>query len=197
MNRKRVRLGKIASAGLLWLAAMVPLTAQSGVLRPDGAQAQSLTALGARVVVLVFGATDCPISNRYVPEVDRMSREFLGKSVEVRWIFPNPGDTPEVVLTHLNEFKTLTPGLVDSKQELVKQAGASVTPEAAVFAVENGKMRLVYRGRIDDRYIAFGQERPRATRHELEEAIRAELAGRPAPAPGGEPVGCSIVPRTR
>ena len=73
-------------------------------------------------------------------------------------------------------------------------AHASVTPEAALFAVKDGKLQEVYHGRIDDRYLAFGQERPQATHHDLEEAIQATLAGRPIPKPSGAPVGCSIIP---
>jgi hypothetical protein len=72
-------------------------------------------------------------------------------------------------------------------------AHASVTPEAAVFVPEGSKLREVYRGRIDDRYIAFGQERPQATHHDLENAIRAILANQPISPAVGAPVGCSIV----
>jgi hypothetical protein len=74
-------------------------------------------------------------------------------------------------------------------------ARATITPEVAIFVPAGTGLREVYRGRIDDRYIALGQERPFAMKHDLEEAIRAVLANRPVPAPGGPTVGCSIVPR--
>jgi len=76
-------------------------------------------------------------------------------------------------------------------------ANVSVTPEAAVFAVKDGALHEFYHGRIDDRYVAFGQERPQATHHDLEEAIQATLAGRPIPQPNRGPIGCSIVPVTK
>jgi hypothetical protein len=69
-----------------------------------------------------------------------------------------------------------------------------VTPEAAVFAIENGQLREAYHGRIDDLYYAFGQERPAATHHDLEDAIKAVLAGQPAGSATHGPVGCSIIP---
>jgi hypothetical protein len=72
-------------------------------------------------------------------------------------------------------------------------AQVTTTPEAAVFVPRNGALREVYRGRIDDRYLSLGTERPQATHHDLEEAIRAVLAGKLVPQPGGPPVGCSIV----
>ena len=75
----------------------------------------------------------------------------------------------------------------------MKLAHATVTPEAAVFVVEGKTLREVYQGRVDDRYISLGQERPQAQHHDLELAITAALAGKPVPHPQGPPVGCSIV----
>jgi hypothetical protein len=46
---------------------------------------------------------------------------------------------------------------------------------------------------VDDRYFSLGRERPQAGRHDLEAAIRAAVAGKPVPQPGGPPVGCSVV----
>jgi len=151
---------------------------------------------GTRVVALIFAATDCPISNRYIPEIARLHKEYGPKGVAIWWVFPNPGDAPAVVRKHGVDYSIDTPTLIDSRQDLVRMAHVSVTPEAAVFAVENGKLREVYHGRIDDRYIAFGQERPQATHHELEEAIQAVIAGRPISEPTANPVGCSIIPVT-
>jgi hypothetical protein len=54
-------------------------------------------------------------------------------------------------------------------------------------------LREVYRGRIDDRYLSIGQERPQPQQHDLEAAISATLADKPVPQSGGPPIGCSIV----
>ncbi len=41
---------------------------------------------------------------------------------------------------------------------------------------------VLWHGRIDDRYLTFGTQRPAATRHDLADALNAALAGRqPAP----------------
>jgi hypothetical protein len=160
----------------------------------QGNPVESLTVHGTRAVVLIFAATDCPISNRYIPEITRLDAAFSSKGVAFWWVFPNPGTTLPVVRKHSQDFAITTPSLIDASQNLVRMAHASVTPEAAVFTVKDGSLREIYHGRIDDRYIAFGQERPQATRHELEEAIHAALAGRPAPRPTENAVGCSIIP---
>jgi hypothetical protein len=70
----------------------------------------------------------------------------------------------------------------------VKFVKATVTPEAAVV-VGN---RVAYRGRIDDRYVDLGLERPKATTHDLADAVSAVLAGRPIANPTTQAVGCFI-----
>jgi hypothetical protein len=64
-----------------------------------------------------------------------------------------------------------------------------VTPEVAVFSSQ-GKM--IYHGRIDDRFVEFGRMRPAPTTHELEDAIAAVMAGKAVPNPSAPAVGCAI-----
>jgi hypothetical protein len=166
--------------------------AESFGLDLSGHPITNLAPAGTRVVVLIFAASDCPISNRYVPEIARLNREY-SSGVRFWWVFPNPEDTAAVVAKHNREFSIAEPAVLDVRQTLVRLAHATITPESAVFVVEHGGLREVYHGRIDDRYLAFGQERPAAQQHELEAAIAAALAGKSAP-PAGRPVGCVIEP---
>jgi hypothetical protein len=147
----------------------------------------------ARVVVLYFASSDCPISNRYVPEIERLDKEFSSQGVRFWWVYPNTNDDAATIAKHRREF-SITGGLYPgSPPDAVTLAHATVTPESAVFVVETGALREVYHGRIDDRYISLGQERPQPQHHDLEAAIAAAVAGKPVPQPGGPPVGCSIV----
>ncbi len=148
----------------------------------------------APAIVLFFTASDCPIANRYEPEMLRLEHEFATSGVEFWWVYPNPGDTAEQIRNHQSQFAGSTHVIRDTQQSLVQIAHATVTPEAAILVPSSGTLREVYHGRIDDRYIAFGRERPRALHHELEDAIAALLAKRSVPEPAGPPVGCSIVP---
>lgn len=159
----------------------------------NGHPVEELAPVGSQAVVLFFTASDCPISNRYIPEIQRLAQEFGPRGVRVWFVYPNPGDSAPIVRAHQNEYAITANVVLDNRQTLAQMAHVSVTPEAAVFVPDGSKLREVYRGRIDDRYIAFGQERPQATHHDLENAIRAVLAKQPIPSPGGSPVGCSIV----
>jgi hypothetical protein len=156
----------------------------------DGKAVNDLAGPRVRVVVLLFAASDCPISNRYVPEIARLNKEFSSQGVRFWWVFPNPEDTASIVSQHLRDFAIHEDALLDRDQALVKRANATTTPEAAVFSAD---LRELYHGRIDDRYLDIGQERPQPQDHDLETAIAAALGGKPVPQPGGPPVGCSIV----
>lgn len=153
-----------------------------------------LASSGTRAVILIFAATDCPISNRYIPTIEHLRTEWQPKGVRFWWIFPNPEDKAAAVKKHDEEFSIATPVLLDTQQNLVHLAHAGVTPEAAVFSVHNGQLREIYHGRINNRYRAFGVERPQPTTHELTEAIEAALSGHAPPKPEAGPVGCAIVP---
>ena len=71
--------------------------------------------------------------------------------------------------------------------------GATRTPEAAVFIHEGPASRLIYRGRIDNRYIDIGRARPKPTSHDLQNAIDSALSGGVGATPRiTQPVGCII-----
>jgi hypothetical protein len=90
---------------------------------------------------------------------------------------------------HSKDYDLGFPGLLDPAQQLVRKSGATRTPEAAVFSPEG---KLLYRGRIDDRYVDFGKKRDRPEHRDLENALHAILENKPAVWPDKPPVGCFI-----
>lgn len=159
----------------------------------SGQPVASLTDAQTRAVVLLFAASDCPISNRYLPQMRRLQSEFGPRHVAFWVVYPNPGDTAGVIRQHQADYGKIAREIRDPDHALVKMAHAKITPEAAVFVPAGHGLREVYLGRIDNRYIDFGRQRPHATRHDLQNAISAVLQGRPAPPPDGPPVGCFLV----
>jgi len=161
----------------------------AGALDLGGRVVDPLDAPDAAAVVLLFARTDCPISNRYAPEVRRLYERFHDRGIAFWLVYPDPDATVGSIEAHRNEYEYPLPALRDPDHVLVRRAGATITPEAAVF-LPGGN--LAYLGRIDDRYVDFGQARPEATRHDLEEALEAVLAGEPVPTPRAKAVGCFI-----
>jgi hypothetical protein len=145
---------------------------------------------GTKAIVFIFTSTDCPISNRYAPEIRRIADTFTPQGVVFRVVYPSPAEDARAIREHMAAYSytgALEP-LRDPKLALVKFAGVTVTPEAAVIA--GGK--VVYRGRIDDRYVDLGRERPAPSRRDLFDALTAIVAGKPAPQAVTQAVGCFI-----
>jgi hypothetical protein len=141
------------------------------------------------ITVLIFVSTDCPISNRYAPEIRRLHDEFTSRGVQFRLVYPNPLDSEAAVRKHLEEYGYPQIAQRDPDHTLVNKAGATITPEAAVF---DARQRLVYRGRIDDRFVELGRERPAATHPDLRNALTAFLAGARVSPSRTQAVGCFI-----
>ena len=143
----------------------------------------------SKLVVLVFVQADCPLSNRYAPELQRLHAAFSARGVAFWLVYPDATETPDAVRRHLADYGYRMDALRDPAHALVRRSGVRVTPEAAVFAPGG---RLVYRGRIDDRVVELGRVRPEASAHDLEDALEAALAGRPVRQAEVRAVGCFI-----
>lgn len=143
---------------------------------------------GSIATVLLFTTTDCPISNRYAPEIQRLESRF-GQQVRFVLVYPVPADSVAVIRTHLKKFSYSSEAVRDTAQELVKHTGVTVTPEVAVI---NAKSQVVYRGRIDDRYLEIGRDRPYPTVRDLERALEAVVAGKPVAVSETRAVGCVL-----
>jgi thiol-disulfide isomerase/thioredoxin len=162
-------------------------SAQDSALALDGAPADPFQKSPGKVIVLVFVRTDCPISNRYAPAIQRISAKYEAKAAF--WlVYPDKSESAEKIRQHDHAYSYKLPALRDPQRALVKLAQARVTPEVAVF---DARRRLTYHGRIDDLYGDFGRARHAPTTHELEDAIQAALNGN-APPSSTPAVGCFI-----
>ena len=139
------------------------------------------------LTVYVFTTTDCPISNRYAPEIQRLAAKF-GSQAKFVLVYPVPSDTPDMIRDHKKKFAYIFESVRDTDQKLVKQTGVTVAPEVAVM---NGA-QLLYRGRIDDKYVELGRERSQPTTHDLEDALAAAIARRPVTVKETRAIGCFL-----
>jgi hypothetical protein len=142
-----------------------------------------------KITVVVFTRSDCPISNRYAPVIRQFYESFHPRGVEFYLVYVDPHEAPDAIRTHLQEYQYPCIALRDPEHTLVAATGATVTPEAAVFAANH---KLAYHGRIDDRNSDFGKSAPAAAKHDLADAIEATLAGQPVLEPVTKAVGCYI-----
>jgi hypothetical protein len=148
-----------------------------------------LAARAAREVrVDLFLATECPISNRYVPELNRLVAEFSGRGVKFSGWFPEPELKPARLEKWRNDFKPQFAIHVDANAREASRLGVTVTPEAAV----SFEGKLVYRGRIDDRYLGWGKSRAVPTRRDVAMVVEQILRGERPPFQSTKAWGCVI-----
>jgi protein-disulfide isomerase len=143
----------------------------------------------AKAIVLVFVSNECPIANRYAPEIERLHTRYASNQMVFIVVHSDRSESHEAINKHTREFGYTCAVVRDDDQQLARKAGVKVTPEAAVF-LPNGQR--VYRGRIDNRYLAFGKARREATEHDLEEALDSITKGKPVRKPETRAIGCYI-----
>ena len=168
-----------------------PPDARPPLIDLDGKTLNPFTQPGAKAVALIFVLPDCPIANSYLPAINRLHAEFAPQGVALIVVQADPSTTLEQARSHAKEYAIAAPVVLDAEHAWVTRAQATRTPEAVVFS-PSGK--ILYRGRIDDRYVELGQKRPQATEHDLHDALAAIIRDQSVPQRETPAVGCYIPP---
>jgi thiol-disulfide isomerase/thioredoxin len=142
-----------------------------------------------RASVVIFVLQDCPISNQFAPEIQRLADEFAAKRVPFYLVHVDPELSAADAKKHAKEYRYKLPVIIDHKHELVKRLKATTAPEAFVIG---DKGKILYRGRIDDRYAAIGKPRSQVQRQDLRMALAAVVAGKPVEVAETKAIGCYI-----
>jgi hypothetical protein len=143
---------------------------------------------GDKAQVFLFIRSDCPISNRYAPELERLYKRYSPFGIDFLLVYPERGLTATTMKQHGDEYGYSIPAVLDPDHRYVARAKARVTPEAAVFV--HG--RLVYLGRVDDQYVDLGKARAQPQHRDLDEELSAISAGKVPPFHQTPSVGCAI-----
>lgn len=157
----------------------------------SGATVDPLAVGTNKAVILLFISTDCPISNAYAPEVNRIAAEFGPKGVALRLVYADADVTPAIAKKHLGDYRYMMQALFDPEQKLASRLGAKITPEAFLVGADG---KTIYHGRIDDLFPALGKRRQQPTERDLRNALDAFIAGKPVAKPFVEAVGCYLPP---
>ena len=199
MNAIAKRLRALLALGCL--LAMSPMTAFAA---PDAGDTVDL--IGVRVTdvkgqhhrigvsmgkvqpaVLVFLDTACPVATRYVPTLNRLHADAQASGVALYGVLSNPAITWQASADFVEDFGVTFPVILDSAGELALRLGPRVMSESFVISTAG---RVLYRGRIDDRFAAVGKLRARISSHDLRTVIEAMGAGRQPEPYATEAVGC-------
>ncbi len=107
----------------------------------------SYLAEDSEAVVVMFIATQCPVSNNYNERMAELYDEYQDRGVAFIGVNSNKQESAEEVKEHAADNKLEFPIVKDPNNVVADEYGASVTPE--IYLLDN-ELNLLYHGRIDD-----------------------------------------------
>ena len=168
-----------------------PATLAVGAVAPDftlpdaDGRAHSLASLkGKSGTLILFIATQCPVSNAYNARMQKLADDYRARGVNVVGINSNVAEPAAEVKQHAADKGLTFTILKDAGNQIADRLDAQVTPEAYLLDAAG---KLVYRGRIDNSRYGYV-----ITSTELRDAIEAVLAGKPVEKAEVKAFGCSI-----
>ena len=140
-------------------------------------------------LIIIFTSNECAYDEYYR---DRIKRIAASHPTDIPMLLVNSGVEPEESVDNMvkkaNALGLNMPYLADKEQVLMKQLGASRTPQAFLLKNSNGKFNVVYKGALDD-----NPQVPADVRHAyLQDAIDIMLSNQNIETPEVRPVGCVI-----
>jgi peroxiredoxin/mono/diheme cytochrome c family protein len=142
----------------------------------------------AKVIVVAFLGTDCPLANRYADRLAELAKEYGPRNVAFLAIDSNQQDSL-VQMAHMAKIHRMDfPFLKDPGNVIADRFGAKRTPEICVLDADR---KIRYRGRVDDQF-GIGYARPAPKERDLVRALDELLASKPITRPETELSGCFI-----
>jgi len=147
----------------------------------------------AKGFVVIFTCNGCPYAQAYQDRIVEIDKKYKSKGYPVIAINPNdpaiaPDDSFDKMVSVAKKKGFTFPYLVDEKQEVYKNYGATRTPHVYVLQKKGSDLVVQYIGAIDDNY----QDATKVTSPFLANALDALIAGsRPEPSTT-KAIGCGI-----
>ncbi|MCU0454577.1 MAG: thioredoxin family protein [Bacteroidetes bacterium] len=139
---------------------------------------------GSKAIVVMFIATQCPVSNDYNERMATIEKDYRGKGITFLGVNSNKQESVEEIREHAAKHGFAFPVLKDHKNVIADRFKASFTPEVYVLS---GSFDILYHGRIDD-----SQRLAKVTVKDLRVTLDEILAGKPVTTPRTKAFGCTI-----
>jgi hypothetical protein len=142
----------------------------------------------AKLTVVCFLGTECPMARLYGPRLSELAEEFKSNNVRVIGVNSNRQDSMAEIRAYVDELSISFPMIHDRGNVIADRYAATRTPE--VFLLDE-QLQLQYHGRIDDQYTP-GVSRAAPTEQDLRVAIEQLVAGKPVTTAETTALGCFI-----
>ena len=138
----------------------------------------------SKATVIMFVATQCPVSNAYNERMAKLANDYTAKGVRFVGVNSNKQEDVAEIAEHSKANGFIFPVLKDKSNLIADDFDAKVTPEIYVV---NAKGELAYHGQIDN-----SQNETKVKTRPLVIALDAILAGEPVTQTEAAAFGCSI-----
>jgi len=147
----------------------------------------------AKGFVVVFTCNGCPYAQAYQDRLVEIDKKYKSKGYPVIAINPNdpalaPADSFDKMVTVAKTEGFTFPYLIDEKQEVYKNYGATKTPHVYVLQKKGSDFVVQYIGAIDDNY----QDANKVNSPFLASALDALVAGSLPETATTKAIGCGI-----
>jgi thiol-disulfide isomerase/thioredoxin len=151
-------------------------------------------------LLVMFVCVHCPYVKHVEEQLARIGEDYFGAdgsgpiaiaAIQSNDIEQYPEDSPDRMREQAARLGWRFPYLLDESQEVARAYGAACTPDFFLF---DAKMRLVYRGQLDDsrpRRKDYGNDEP-VTGRDLRAALDAVIAGKLPNPEQRSSIGCNI-----
>lgn len=139
---------------------------------------------GKKATVVMFIATQCPVSNAYNERMEMLAKSYAAKGVAFVGVNANAQESVAECAAHAKAHGFTFPVLKDAGNKVADAYDARVTPETFVL---DGTGKLVYHGRIDN-----SQDPSGVTTRDLSTALDSVLAGHPVARAETKAFGCAV-----
>ena len=138
----------------------------------------------SKATVVMFIATQCPVSNAYNTRMAQLYADYKDKEVTFLGINSNVQEGVDEIKDHAKSNKLDFIILKDHKNVIADKFEASFTPEIYVL---NGNSEILYHGRIDD-----SRRESDVKSKDLRTTLDEILSGKKVSTPETKAFGCTI-----
>lgn len=143
--------------------------------------------------IVIFTCNHCPYAKKYEERIIELDKMFKEMGYPVIAINPNdpkiqPEDSYQKMIERAKEKGFTFPYLIDEKQEIFPQYGATKTPHVFVLQKDGERNIVKYIGAIDNNYENPGDVSERY----VQDAVNALVNGQEVKTSKTVAIGCSI-----
>jgi peroxiredoxin len=138
----------------------------------------------SKAIVIMFIATECPVSNAYNSRMEDLFKQYNPKNISFLGINSNKAESVEMIKEHAVENGLTFTILKDKDNVVADEFEASFTPEVYVL---NSEYDILYHGRIDN-----SKNEADVVTQDLKNALDDILAGKEVTNKTTKAFGCSI-----